>query len=170
MSKNFVLPTVYQGNYNPVCRHIEKDLFPVLRELKICFFAYSPLAGGFLVKSPETIKNGGSGRWDPTSYAGQLYHRLYNKRSLVKALSEWEAIATEFGASKAALAYRFVAYSSALRGGCGDGMIVGATKSEQLEQTLESINAGPLPDAAVKRIDKVWEMVKDEAPVDNYHG
>lgn len=49
-------------------------------------------------------------------------------------------------------------------------MIIGATKPEQLEQTLDSIKAGPLPDAAVKRIDKLWEMVKDEAPVDNYHG
>ncbi len=72
--------------------------------------------------------------------------------------------------SKAALAYRWVAYNSALSGGYGDGMIIGATKPEQLDQTLESIQAGPLPDAAVRRIDKVWEMVKDEAPVDNYHG
>ena len=29
-------------------------------------------------------------------------------------------------------------------------MIVGATKPEQLEETLESIDAGPLPDSAVK--------------------
>ncbi len=136
----------------------------------MCFYAYSPLAGGFLVKSADTIRNGGKGRWDPTSYAGQLYQKLYNKESLVGALSEWEAIATDFGVSKAALAYRWVAYSSALSGSYGDGMIIGATKPEQLEQTLESIKAGPLPDAAVKRIDRVWETVKDEAPVDNYHG
>ena len=151
-------------------RHIEKDLFPVLRELKICFYAYSPSAGGFLVKSPETIRGGGKGRWDPNSYAGQFYLRLYNKPSLVDALSEWEAIATEFGVSKAALAYRWVAHNSALSGGYGDGIIIGASKPEQLEQTLESISAGPLPDAAVNRIDKIWEKVQDEAPVDNYHG
>ncbi len=136
----------------------------------MCFYAYSPLAGGFLVKSPAIIKSGGVGRWDPTSYAGQLYHRLYNKKSMVEALSEWEAIATEFGVSKAALAYRWVEYNSTLSGSYGDGMIIGATRPEQLEQTLEAIKAGPLPDAAVKRIGKVWEMVKDEAPVDNYHG
>ena len=88
---------------------------------------------------------------------------------MVDALREWEAIATEFGVSKAALAYRFVAYSSALSGDYGDGMIIGARKPEQLEQTLESISAGPLPDAAVTRIEKVWDLVKDEAPVDNYH-
>ena len=34
-----VLPTVYQGNYNAVARHVEQSLFPLLRKLKISFLA-----------------------------------------------------------------------------------------------------------------------------------
>ena len=34
-----VLPTVYQGNYNAVARHVEQSLFPLLRNLNISFYA-----------------------------------------------------------------------------------------------------------------------------------
>lgn len=36
----YVKPTVYQGQYNPVVRAGEKDLFPVLRKHNIAFYAY----------------------------------------------------------------------------------------------------------------------------------
>lgn len=48
--KGWVLPSVYQGAYNPATRSIERTLFPVLRDLRMAFYAYSPLAGGFLAK------------------------------------------------------------------------------------------------------------------------
>lgn len=38
--KGYVKPTVYQGQYNPIVRGGEKDLFPVLRKHKIAFYAY----------------------------------------------------------------------------------------------------------------------------------
>lgn len=34
-AKGYVLPTVYQGNFNPAARKIEEDLLPVLRKLNI---------------------------------------------------------------------------------------------------------------------------------------
>lgn len=49
----YVLPTVFQGNYNPVARRQETELFPTLRKLNIAFYAYSPLAGGFLTKTAK---------------------------------------------------------------------------------------------------------------------
>ena len=126
LSKGFVLPTVYKGSYNPIGRHIEKDLFLVLRKFKICFYAYFPIAGGFLVKSLEPIKISGTGRWDPTLYGGKIYHGPCNKRSLVEALSEWDTIAGDCGVPKAELAYRWVAFNSLLNGNYEDGMIIGA--------------------------------------------
>lgn len=162
-SKNFVLPSVYQGNYNPISRHYEKSLFPLLRELKIAFYAYSPLAGGFLVKTPEIIENGkGEGRWHPS--VGQRYLRLYNKPSMLKALTTWESIAREAGISKAALAYRYITYHSILSREHNDGIIVGASSTRQLEQTLTSLEDGPLHPAIAAKVDQVWELVKDEAP------
>ncbi|CAD6579997.1 MAG: hypothetical protein ASARMPREDX12_009430 [Alectoria sarmentosa] len=169
-SKGYVLPTVFQGNYNPVARHYDTTLFPLLRELNIAFYAYSPLAGGFLVKDAQTLHTGGGqGRWDPTSRVGQMYNARYARPSLLEALSEWEAIANEARVSKAALAYRWVMYNSKLSTEHGDGIIIGASRGAQLEETLRAIEDGPLDESIAKRVDKVWELVKDEAPIDNYH-
>lgn len=124
-SKGYVLPTVFQGNYNPVARRYDTTLFPLLRELNIAFYAYSPLAGGFLVKDREMLSTGaGTGRWDANSRIGKMYNARYTKPSLLEALSEWEAIANEARVSKAALAYRWVMHNSQLSAKHGDGIIV----------------------------------------------
>ncbi|KAF9375612.1 Aflatoxin B1 aldehyde reductase member 2, partial [Podila verticillata] len=44
----YVTPTVYQGMYNMLTRHIEPELFGCLDELGIRFYAYNPLCGGVL--------------------------------------------------------------------------------------------------------------------------
>lgn len=124
-SKGYVLPTVFQGNYNPVARHYDRTLFPLLRELDISFYAYSPLAGGFLVKDAYTLKIGnGQGRWNPETQLGKAYNEIYTRPSLLEALSEWEAIANDAGISKAALSYRWVIFNSKLSAEHGDGIIV----------------------------------------------
>ncbi|KAJ3043160.1 hypothetical protein HDV00_005776 [Rhizophlyctis rosea] len=166
-SKGYVLPTVFQGNYNPISRHIETDLFPTLRKLNIAFYVYSPIAGGFLSKSVEQIKAGGEGRWDPNTFIGQLYHKLYNKPKVLEGLEEWSAISEESGIPRAELAYRYIAYHSAVDASKGDAIIVGASKLEQLQQTVDGLKKGPLPKEIVARVEKVWELVKDEAPVNN---
>lgn len=48
-------------------------------------------------------------------------------------------------------------------------MQIGATRGSQLKETLRAIEDGPLDESIAKRVDKVWELVKDEAPIDNYH-
>jgi aryl-alcohol dehydrogenase-like predicted oxidoreductase len=65
---NLVLPIVYQGNYSAIARNPEKSLFPVLRALNISFYAYSPLAGGFLTKTRQGLIEGvGQGKWAKNS-------------------------------------------------------------------------------------------------------
>jgi len=63
-----------------------------------------------------------------------------------------------------------VAHNSALRGREGDGVIVGAMRPEQLEQTLGWLRDGPLEEGVVRRIEGIWEDVKDEAAFDNFNG
>lgn len=163
---NYVLPTVYQGNYSAVARKQDTLLFPTLRKLNIAFYAYSPLAGGFLTKTKEQIAQG-AGRFGDA--LGGMYKSMYAKPAYLEALSEWDAIAKDVGCSKADLAYRWVAYNSPLKPEYGDALIVGASSLKQLEQTLEGLKAGPLPEEAVKRIDHVWTTIEHEAPLDNYH-
>ncbi|KAH8601056.1 NADP-dependent oxidoreductase domain-containing protein [Bisporella sp. PMI_857] len=172
---NSVLPTVYQGNYNAVSRHIETGLFPLLRKLNISFYAYSPIAGGFLTKNAKDLKEDkvDSGRFGAAakeSLHGKLYRELYfNKESLFTALDEWAKIAEDAKLSKAALAYRWIAYHSQLKKELGDAIIFGASKVSQLEETLAAIEAGPLGEDVAKRVDDIWELVEHEAPLDNYH-
>ena len=153
-----------------MARHYDTTLFPLLRELQIAFYAYSPLAGGFLVKDPETFRSGGGqGRWDPNESLGAIYRHQYDKPKPVEALSEWESIANDAGVSKAAVAYRWVMYNSMLDPELGDGIIIGASRHQQLEQTLRDIEYGPLEASITERIDTLWDLVKDQAPIDNYH-
>jgi aflatoxin B1 aldehyde reductase len=170
-SNSYVLPTVYQGNYNPVSRAYETTLFPLLRKLNISFYAYSPIAGGFLVKTAEAIQGGTAGRrWDTSNPAGSLYPGLYKKPALLKALADWNDIASDAGVGRAELAYRWVAYHSNIDKSKGDAVIIGASKPEQLEETLGALNAGPLDEGIAERVRGIYESVKHEAPVDNFHG
>ena len=168
--RGYVLPTVFQGNYNPVARHAERDLFPLLRKLSIAFHAYSPLAGGFLAKSPEQFEAPIEGRWDPGSEVGRLYNRLYNKPHLIAALMQWGEAADKARCTRAALAYRWVRYHSSIRVESGDAILIGASSKEQLLQTLACLKDGPLPQAVLPIIEAVWQQVKDEAPHGNFHG
>ncbi|KAF2467861.1 Aldo/keto reductase [Lindgomyces ingoldianus] len=165
-SKGYPLPTVYQGNYSPVARKAESLLFPTLRKLGIVFYAYSPLAGGLLTKTKESMA-AGAGRFNEKAVGG-LYNKLYNKPAYIEALSEWNDIAEKEGVPKAELAYRWVGYHSALKADLGDAVIFGASSLKQIEQTAQGLKKGPLSDEAVERIQHVWKTVESVAPLDNW--
>lgn len=161
-----VLPTVYQSSYSLAVRLNEKRLFPTLRELGISIQAYSPMAGGFLAKTPADIE-AGRGSWDPATPVGTVYRHLFYKPSYMKMLDEYKKLCEKSSLSRAGLAYRWVRYHSALKGELGDEMIIGAATAEQLEETVLELEKGPLEEWVVKRIDELWAMVEKDAPVDN---
>ena len=138
----------------------------MLRELNMCFYAYSPIAGGFLAKTRAQIEEG-QGRFNKESLNG-MYMEMYNKPSYLKALEKWETIADKEGCSRAELAYRWVAYHSMLSREKGDGIIVGASSTQQLEGTMKGLEKGPLSEDGQKGCDEVWKMVEKEAPTDNF--
>ena len=166
--KGFVVPSVYQGNYSPVARLQENELFPLLRKYDMSFYAYSPLAGGFLTKTKEEILSKNVGRFRE-SRVGAMYLALYSKPKHLDALAKWDAIASEHGVGKAEMAYRWVAYNSPLANKHGDAIIIGASRMEQLKESLVWFKKGPLPGSAVKGIQEIWETIKDEAGLDNFN-
>lgn len=121
-----------------------------------------------MTKTKQEIQDG-AGRFDTSTPIGQMYGGMYGKPSLLEALSEWESIAKEEGVSRADLAYRWVTYNSPLKPEYGDAIIVGARNTEQLAETLASVQAGPLSESAVKRIDDMWKKIEHEAPLDNFN-
>lgn len=166
--RNQVLPSVFEGNYSAITRHLEADIFPLIRKHGMSFFAYSPLAGGFLAKKQDTVQKA-EGRWNPETRVGAMYQKMYNRPQLLEGLGDWAGIADEAGLPKAALAFRWIAYHSQLDAERGDAIIVGASRPDQLDDTLNILRAGPLPSEIVQKIGAMWEKVKDFAPVDNIH-
>lgn len=70
---NYVLPTVYQGSYNPIDRSVVSELLLCLKHLNMSFYAYNPISGGVLsgkykfgVEVPE------GSRYDPKTYIGKM--------------------------------------------------------------------------------------------------
>ncbi|KAL7947871.1 NADP-dependent oxidoreductase domain-containing protein [Trichoderma barbatum] len=165
-SKGYVLPSVFQTSYSLAARHHEYELFPTLRELGFSIQAYSPMAGGFLAKTPEYIEQG-LGSWNPDTAFGKFQRGLFYKPSYMKMLGEFGVLSEESGISRAGLAYRWVRHHSGLKSHSGDEMLIGASTSEQLADTMKELEDGPLESWITKRIDELWEMVKDEEPVDN---
>jgi aflatoxin B1 aldehyde reductase len=165
-SKGFVLPTVYQSSYSSVVRLNEERLFPTLRELGISIQAYSPMAGGLLVKTPEFIEEG-QGSWNPASPSGMIFRHNYYKPEYMTMLREFGTLSEKSKVSRLGLAYRWVRYHSFLDGSLGDEMIIGGTSAKQLEEAILELEKGPLEPWVVQRIGELWEMVKAVAPVDN---
>ncbi|CAI7602665.1 unnamed protein product [Penicillium glandicola] len=168
---DFVIPSVYQGNYNAMSRRTETELMPVLRKWNIAFYAYSPIAGGFLAKAPEQLIAGGQGRWDPCgTYTAKMYNALYNKPCMLKALEAFVELSKETGISQAEVAYRWVTHNSQLQPELGDAVIIGARFGPQLEEAINGIKKGALSIEVAEKIDALWGEVKDESPLDNSEG
>lgn len=170
--RGYVLPSVYQGNYNAVARLAEQELLPLLRKHKIAFYAYSPIAGGFLAKNPTDFEDKDAlkgGRWDPETMVGKLYRILYSDRpQTLNALKRWHEIAAEEGITGAELAFRWVVHNSALDASLGDGAVIGAGNEKQLRNTWEAIAKGPLSADVQAKVDAVWGPLKEDAFLDNF--
>ncbi|KAG6355035.1 hypothetical protein INS49_004116 [Diaporthe citri] len=155
--KGFVLPSVFTGSYSAVARLPEDRLLPLLRKHNIAFYAYSPIAGGFLAKKSQEFRDQSfAGRWDKSAMLGMVYQFMYNKPNALEALDKWHEIAAAEGIPAAELAYRWVVHNSALDGSLGDGIIIGASSLEQWNSNIAAIQKGPLSAETAAKIDALW--------------
>jgi aflatoxin B1 aldehyde reductase len=164
---SFVKPSVYQGQYNPICRGAEERLFPVLREHNIAFYAYSPSACGFFSqKVTRASAKDKNSRWNIASPLGAKYTGDYFHDPLFAAAEIVRQIAARYGITGHAAALRWTTWHSELGAEYGDSVIVGASKITQLAENLDILEQGPLPEALVETINGVWEDVKssDKGP------
>jgi aflatoxin B1 aldehyde reductase len=159
---NFVMPSVYQGQYNAICRGGEEELLPTLRKHNIAFYAYSPSACGFFSGNVTRATSGVSGsRWDAKSPLGAKYSNDYFHDPMFTAGEMVRQHAQQYGISGQAIGLRWIVWHSQLDAESGDGVIVGASSRKQLEENLDILEQGPLPKELVKVIGMAWNMVKD---------
>ncbi|KAL0978473.1 hypothetical protein UPYG_G00170920 [Umbra pygmaea] len=167
---NWIIPTVYQGMYNATTRQVETELLPCLRHYGIRFYAYNPLAGGLLTgKYHYQDKDGSqpSGRFFGNNWAG-AYRDRYWKESHFQAIDlVQKALEMAYGLEKPTMtsaALRWMYHHSHLKGDLGDGVIIGMSRMEQLQENLAASEDGPLDGRVVEAFKQAWERVAHECP------
>lgn len=134
-------PRVYQGMYNVLCRKVE-ELFPVLRDRGIEFWAYNPLLGGLVVSGAGAA--GGGGRFSNPTYRG-IFGGL---RDACREIGGEEGA----GLRRALLWLRDHSKLSA-----DDAILLGASTPKQLQQSMSVLLDGvPLSANEAAHLEKVW--------------
>ncbi|KIX09180.1 uncharacterized protein Z518_00259 [Rhinocladiella mackenziei CBS 650.93] len=155
----YAKPSVYEGHYNAIVRGGEKELFPLLRQHNIAFYAYSPAAGGLF------SSNAGTGaRWSEDNMIGKLYSTVYGHPSVHAAVAKVRDAAEKHNISGHAAALRWTAFHSVLDGMYGDALIFGVSKIEQLHKTLDALEAGPLPADLAEAITAIYTTFEGLEP------
>lgn len=161
---NWVRPTVYQGMYNAITRSIESELVVACRRYGLDIVVYNPLAGGLFsgkIKSKDLVP--AEGRFSDQSDSGKMYRDRYYRDSTFRALQTVEAAVEKAGLTTIETALRWVVHHSALKIKDGnDGIIIGVSSLQQLEDNLTNLERGPLPEEVVKALDEAWLISKPD--------
>ncbi|KAK9481543.1 NADP-dependent oxidoreductase domain-containing protein [Lipomyces starkeyi] len=154
------------GESHALQRSIEPELFPCLRQYGISLHAFQPLAGGFLTDRyhRDTKEFEESSRFDPKRWQGGLIHQRHWNDPYFDALDIIRPAAKKCGLTEAECALRGLVHHSQLNKALGDAIIIGASSAAQLEQNLEDIEKGALPEDVVQALDNAWQHVRGVVP------
>ena len=167
---NWVRPTVYQAMYNCITRGIEAELLHACRRYGLDVVVYNPIAGGLFsgkIKSKDMVP--AAGRFSDTANSGKMYRNRYFRDSTFRALQLVEGAVEKHGLSLIETALRWSVHHSQLKiKDGGDGIIIGVSSAQQLDENLTNLEKGPLPDDVVQALDEAWAVTKADT-VDYYH-
>ncbi|KAG0287573.1 hypothetical protein BGZ98_004589, partial [Dissophora globulifera] len=155
----YVLPSVYQGLYNPITRSIQTELLPCLRHYNISLYAYYPVAGGLLTgkyKFADDVVVGT--RYDPTTTYGKLFRERFWNSLTFEGIQLLEKAAQANNVSLLDATLRWMRHHSGL--GANDGIILGASSVSHLEANMEALQGPPLPQAMVDAFDQACEIIR----------
>ena len=156
-ANGWVLPTVYEGVYNPLTRGAEQELFDCLNYYGLRFYAYNPTMGGLLTGKYKSVEE------TPTD--GRFTHRpgyqdKYWKKSNFDALDVIRDAIEPHNITMIEATYRWLAYHSMLDGNRGDAILIGASKIDHLVENMNTVKKGPLPEDVVKAFDQAWTICR----------
>jgi len=155
--ESYPLPAVYQGGFNPIGRSAEAKLIPLCRKLGMAFYAFSPLAGGLLAKKLDDILHPAEGS---RYQAMKVFGDIYLKENFLTALEMVREVCRKEGISVMEATLRWFMHHSVL--GERDGVVLGASTTEQIEESLSACEKGKLPEEVVRAWERLWEDVKED--------
>ena len=138
-----------QPRYNLLYRNIERELLPLCKEEGVGVIPYNPLAGGFLSgKHQQGAPTEGS-RFTLGTAADRYQERYWHGRQF-DAVEAMRPIAAEVGVSLATLALQWVLANNVIT-----SPIVGASRPEQLADSIAAVAKGPLSGDVKARLDEL---------------
>lgn len=154
-------PTVYQGMYNALCRNVEPELFPAIRSLGMRFYAFNPLAGGMLTGKHQHYEDAP----EPGRFARlKSYRDRYWKQSYFEAVEAIKQACDIEGIPMVEAAYRWLVNHSQMEADKGDGILLGASRIEQMTQNMAAAQKGTLPQTILDAMNAAWEIAKPDSP------
>ncbi len=132
--KNLARYDSVQPRYNLLFRMIEDELVPLCQSQGVGIIAYNPLAGGMLTgRYRERIEAEGN-RFAMQGNSGDLYRRRYWSEAIFEAVDTMHQFLQPRGKSLIHVALAWVLAQPGIT-----SAIVGASKPEQLQDSLEAV-------------------------------
>lgn len=123
----------------------------------------NPLGGGFFSgRYKDLNQEGAEGRFEPNTVQGKMYRARYWTPAYFEALKVVDAAAEKAGLTMAETALRWVSHHSIMKREHGDSVIIGASSVKHLQQNLDDLEKGPLPQEVVDSLDEAWNIVKKD--------
>ena len=146
-------PVIAQQMLNLIARGVEQEYLPFARQYGVPTLAYNPLAGGLLTGKHNRKQEPAKGtRFD----GNEMYRKRYWSGAMFDAVEELVRIAKEAGKTIVQLSLQWAQQKS-------EGLLLGATTLEQLEENLAALD-GTLDEATLAACDAVWEDLRGPLP------
>lgn len=117
-----------------------------------------PLAAGFLTGKFINNEHAGT-RFDDKNPLGNVAKKLYGAQDLHSAMKKFDVEVNSYSLTPIEVAIRWISHHSALRD--DDGIIMGASKAEQIQELVYMIKKGPLPAEVLKMAEDLWSAVRE---------
>ena len=123
-----------QPRYNLLFREIEREMLPLCREEGIGVIPYNPIAGGLLSGKHNRDAGPEEGSRFTVGNAGPRYQERYWHNHMFDTVDAMRPLAADAGMSLAQMALAWVLANPAIT-----SPIVGASRPEQLDDTLKAV-------------------------------
>jgi len=146
---------VTQPMYNLLARGIEQEYMAMARHFEVSTVVYNPLAGGLLTgkHSRDAVTPGT--RFDNN----RMYQDRYWHEDTFDAVEAIRAIAAQENRSMLSVSLGWLLEHTA-----ADCVLLGATRVEQLQESLKALDDGPLGENSLRALDVIWEALKGTTP------
>ena len=138
-----------QPRYNLVFREFERELFPLCLDEGIGVIPYNPIAGGLLSGKHNRRKPPEDGTRFTLGTAGRTYQDRYWRENVFDTVDVLAGLARDAGLPLATMALAWV-----LRNPAVTAPIVGASRREQLDDTIAAVDV-TLDGDLVERLDEL---------------